>query len=348
MGTAVRSYGARRTAAAVLLMASLGVAGCGAAGQGGTEQASAERSDSGAARGDSGPARGEQGMVGPKAPGAAESADGKAGTGSGSSGKPAPVATAQIIRTASLTVEAADVPGALAQARTAAKGVGGYVGDETTDRDGEGRERSRVELRVPPEAYDGLLDRLSRLGTLKKRQVSAKDVTDQVVDTGSRIKSQQASVARVRALMDKATSIGDIVTLESELSRRQSELESLQARLKSLQEQTGMATVTLVLQEPDAAADDDGTSFGEALSGGWDAFTEGLRRLLVAVGASLPFLAAGALVFVLWQVLRGWVLRGRRTRSSDAAAAQAREESAETARENSAETARKGDEPGDR
>lgn len=343
MGTAVRSYGARRAAAAALLVASLGVAGCGAAGQGGTEQASAERSDSGGARSGSGPARGEQGMVGPKAPGAAESADGKAGTGSGSSGKPAPVATAQIVRTASLTVEAADVPGALAQARTAAKGVGGYVGDETTDRDGEGRERSRVELRVPPEAYDGLLDRLSRLGTLKKRQVSAKDVTDQVVDTGSRIKSQQASVARVRALMEKATSIGDIVTLESELSRRQSELESLQARLKSLQEQTGMATVTLVLQEPDAAADDDGTSFGEALSGGWDAFTEGVRRLLVAVGASLPFLVAGALVFVLWQVLRGWVSRGRsarRTRSSEAATA--------PAQGNSAETARKGDEPGDR
>ncbi|GCD42174.1 DUF4349 domain-containing protein [Streptomyces paromomycinus] len=353
MGTAVRSYGARRAAAAALLVASLGVAGCGAAGQGDTEQASAERSDSGAGRSDAGSARGEQGMVGPKAPGAAESADGKAGTGSGSgSGKPAPVATAQIIRTASLTVEAADVPGALAQARTAAKGVGGYVGDETTDRDAEGRERSRVELRVPPEAYDGLLDRLSRLGTLKKRQVSAKDVTDQVVDTGSRIKSQQASVARVRALMEKATTIGDIVTLESELSRRQSELESLQARLKSLQEQTGMATVTLVLQEPDAAADDDeGTSFGEALSGGWDAFTEGVRRLLVAVGASLPFLAAGALVFVLWRVLRGRVFRGRvprRTRSSEAAAAPTRENSAETARKESAETAREGDEPGDR
>ncbi|MEU7202631.1 DUF4349 domain-containing protein [Streptomyces sp. NPDC045470] len=341
MGTAVRSYGTRRAAAAALLVASLGVAGCGAAGQQDkTGQASAERRDTGAARG-------EQGMVGPKAPGAAESAGGKAGTGSGT-GKPAPVATAQIIRTASLTVEAEDVPEALAKARTAARGVGGYVGDESTDRDGEGRERSRVELRVPPEAYDGLLDRLSRLGTLKKRQVSAKDVTDQVVDTGSRIKTQQASVARVRALMDKATSIGDIVTLESELSRRQSELESLQARLKSLQEQTGMATVSLVLHEPDAAADDEGTSFGDALSGGWDAFTAGVRRLLVAVGASLPFLAAGALVYVLWRVLRGRVVRGRLSRRTRSPKVAAREDSTGTARESSAETAREGDGPGDR
>ncbi|MEV5596620.1 DUF4349 domain-containing protein [Streptomyces sp. NPDC052496] len=328
MGTAGRSYGARRAAAAALLAASLAVAGCGAAGEGGGKPASAPRADQGAARG-------EQGMAGPKAPGGAASAGGQAGTGSGT-GKPAPVSTAQIVRTATLTVEAADVPGALAEARTAAKGAGGYVGDESTDRDSEGRERSRVTLRVPPEAYDGLLDRLSRLGTLKKRQVSAKDVTDQVVDTGSRIRSQQASVARVRALMDKATSIGDIVTLESELSRRQTELESLQARLKSLQEQTGTATVTLVLHEPDAA-DDEETSFGDALSGGWNAFTEGVRRLLVAVGASLPFLAAGALLYVLWRVLRGRL--PRRTRPSQAAA---------VPRQSPTEAAREGDGPGDR
>ncbi|MFH8407676.1 DUF4349 domain-containing protein [Streptomyces sp. NPDC018019] len=301
MNTASRSYGVRRAAAGALLAASLAVAGCGAAGdEGRSKPASAPRADQGSARG-------EQGMVGPKAPGGAASADGKAGSGTGGgTGKPVPVSTAQIIRTASVTVEAADVPGALAKARTAAKGVGGYVEDESTDRDGGGRERSRVVLRVPPGAYDGLLDRLSRLGRLKERQVSAKDVTDQVVDTDSRITSQRASVARVRALMDKATTIGDIVTLESELSRRQSELESLQARLKSLKEQTGMATVTLVLHEPDAAADDGGeTSFGDALSGGWDAFTAAVRWLLVALGAALPFLATAALVYALWRLLRG-------------------------------------------
>ncbi|KOT56403.1 MULTISPECIES: DUF4349 domain-containing protein [Streptomyces] len=339
MGTASRAYGARRAAAGALLAASLAVAGCGAAGQGDSRPASAPQADKGSARG-------EQGMVGPKAPGGAASADGKAGSGTGSAtGKPTQVSTAQIIRTATITVEAADVPGALAKARTAAKGTGGYVEDESTDRDGEGRERSRVVLRVPPEAYDGLLDRLSRLGTLKERQVSAKDVTDQVVDTDSRIKSQQASVARVRALMDKATSIGDIVTLESELSRRQSELESLQARLKSLKEQTGMATVTLVLREPDAADDDGETTFGDALSGGWDAFTAGVRWLLVAVGAALPFLAAGALVYGLWRVLRGRL--PRRTRTFDGPPAPPRQYPTEAAPEGT-DAAREGDDPGAR
>ncbi|MFH8753126.1 DUF4349 domain-containing protein [Streptomyces rimosus] len=334
MGTASRAYGARRAAAGALLAASLAVAGCGAAGQGDSKPAGAPQADKGSARG-------EQGMVGPKAP-----ADGKAGSGAGSgTGKPTQVSTAQIIRTATITVEAADVPGALAKARTAAKGTGGYVEDESTDRDGEGRERSRVVLRVPPEAYDGLLDRLSRLGTLKERQVAAKDVTDQVVDTDSRIKSQQASVARVRALMNKATSIGDIVTLESELSRRQSELESLQARLKSLKEQTGMATVTLVLREPDAADDDGETTFGDALSGGWDAFTAGVRWLLVAVGAALPFLAAGALVYGLWRVLRGRL--SSRTRTFDVPPAPPRQFPAEAPPEGT-DTTREGDDPGAR
>ncbi|MFH9424363.1 DUF4349 domain-containing protein [Streptomyces sp. NPDC017529] len=331
MGTASRSHGARRAAAGALLAASLTVAGCGAAGEGGSKTASAARDGKGSGQ------AADQGMVAPKAPeGTGGAAGGKAGTGSG---KPAPASPSQIVRTASVTVEAADVPGALAKARAAAKGVGGYVGDESTDRDSEGRERSRVELRVPPETYDGPLDRLSRLGRLKEREVSAKDVTDQVVDTDSRIKSQQASVARVRALMDKATTIGDIVTLESELSRRQSELESLQARLKSLKEQVGMATVTLVLHEPDAAADEDGeTSFGDALGGGWDAFATAVRWLLVAVGAVLPFAAAGALLYGLWRLLRGR-LPGR-TRTPATAGTPPLPSPAETAQE--------GDAPGDR
>ncbi|MFI0263168.1 DUF4349 domain-containing protein [Streptomyces sp. NPDC017056] len=331
MGTASRSYGARRAAAGALLAASLAVAGCGAAGEGGSKAASAARD------GKSSGQAADQGMVAPKAPdGTGGATEGKAGT---ASGKPAPAVPSQIVRTASVTVEAADVPGALAKARTAAKGVGGYVGDESTDRDAEGRERSRVELRVPPAAYDGLLDRLSRLGRLKERKVSAKDVTDQVVDTGSRIASQQASVARVRALMEKATTIGDIVTLESELSRRQSELESLQARLKSLKEQVGMATITLVLHEPDAAADEDEeTSFADALGGGWDAFATAVRWLLVAVGAVLPFAAAGALLYGLWRLLRSRLPGRGRTPAT----------AGTPPPPSSAETAREGDAPGDR
>ena len=54
--------------------------------------------------------------------------------------------------------------------------------------------------------------------------------------------------------MSKATTIGDIVALEAELSRRQADLEALQARQRTLADQTAQATVTVRLYDADAPA----------------------------------------------------------------------------------------------
>ncbi|MFD4477765.1 DUF4349 domain-containing protein [Streptomyces sp. NPDC058471] len=210
-----------------------------------------------------------------------------------------------IIRTATLTVRVKDVPKALDEARSVAADAGGVVGDETTDRDGRGHERSRIVLRVPQDRYDEVLTSLEGTGKLIERKAKAQDVTDQVVDVESRVKSQRASVARVRELMDKATKLSDVVTLEGELSTRQSELESLLAQQSSLKDRTSMSTITLSLSETAAKkadADDDPT-FLDALSGGWSAFVTMLRWLAVVLGAMLPFAAVAVLLFLLWQRL---------------------------------------------
>lgn len=293
-----RGARARRGAVAGLLLAvSLAVAGCGASG------GEAATSDARAEKGAAAPSRAADGRQ-----------DGGGATAEGGSARPgsrggqAPrVAPSQIIRTATLTVQTKDVATALAKARTAVDGAGGYAAEETTDQDHEGRDRSRIVLRVPPEEYDAVLGRLAGLGKLLSREVSAKDVTDQVVDVDSRIKSQRASVSRVRALMAKATTISDIVSLESELSTRESNLESLEAELKSLKERTGMATVTLLLRHPAAAEEPGGeepASFPDALSGGWHAFTTAVRWVLVAIGAVLPFAVTAALVYAVWRLVR--------------------------------------------
>ncbi|QOV34887.1 DUF4349 domain-containing protein [Streptomyces ferrugineus] len=242
--------------------------------------------------------------------------DGNSDSGSGSSGSgsgadkaaPAKVTASHIIRTASLTVQVKDVPKALDEARTTTENAGGYVGDETTTRDGEGHERTRIVLRVPVERYAEVLAELEGAGKLIERSAKAQDVTDQVVDVESRIKTQRASVARIRELMDRATKLSDVVTLEGELSSRQADLEALLAQQESLKDRTSLATITLSLSETPvkkAAKDDDDPGFLDALAGGWNAFVTMLRWLAVAFGAVLPFAAVAALLVLLWlKVLR--------------------------------------------
>ncbi|NEB18102.1 DUF4349 domain-containing protein [Streptomyces coelicoflavus] len=289
--TTRRSAPPARALAGLLLVTALALTGCSAsdAGSDGGGKAAAPQQGS--------QAEGSQ-------------ADGKAGAageaGSGRAGKSAPpeLAAAHLIRTVSLSVQVKDTSKALDAARTATENAGGYVGDESTSRDAEGHERTEVTLRVPVERYEDVLDELEGAGKLLRREAKAEDVTDQVVDVDSRVKSQRASVARVRELMDRATELDDVVTLEGELSTRQAELEALLARQASLKDRTSLATVTLSLSETPVKhvekKEDEDPGFLDALAGGWDAFVTMLRWLAVVLGAVLPFAMVAALLALLW------------------------------------------------
>lgn len=300
---AVRTSGHRssKVLAAALLTASLAVAGCGA------------NDDSGSADSQKGVSAADNkgaGQAG-RAAGSGPEADSGAGAGKpadSSGAKKPPLAKSHVIRTATLAVEVESATKALATARTAAENAGGIVGNETTERLDDSHVYSRVVLRVPQEEYDGVLKELAGTGKLLNRKADAKDVTEQVVDVESRIKSQRTSVARVRDMMDRATRISDVVMLEGELNTRQTELEALLAQQASLKDRTAMATITLELSEPDtgeAAAEDDDPGFLDALGGGWDAFVTTLKWVAMALGAVAPFAATLALLYVLWRLLRG-------------------------------------------
>ncbi|MFF2652191.1 DUF4349 domain-containing protein [Streptomyces sp. NPDC058045] len=284
--------------AAVVCAVVVTLAGCSGTGSGDRAQA---------------PARGPAATAGDQATGAgggaaASSAPGDAkgkGKGADKAGpsKGSTPAGLHIVRTAELSVRVKDVAKALDAARTAVTDAGGLVSDEQTYAAGGG-ERSRLVLRVPQEHYQQVLDTLSGGGKLISRSVKAQDVTDQVVDVDSRVRSARASVARVRKLMDEASELSDVVSLEGELSSREAALESLLAQQASLKDRTSLATITLTLSErptahtKTAAKDDPG--FLDALSGGWHALLAVLRWLALVLGAVLPFLVPLALLVLLW------------------------------------------------
>ncbi|MGX6744508.1 DUF4349 domain-containing protein [Streptomyces xantholiticus] len=303
----------RRPFAVLLLTASLGLAGCGAGG-----------SDSGDSRRAAKPA-GQEAAEGAAGPGyaadeaATERSDGSADRGGAE--KPAAVQQkAHVIRTAALEVEVKDATKALAAARTTARDAGGHVENETTERIDDTHVTSQLVLRVPQERYDEVLTELADAGKLLARKADAKDVTDQVVDVESRIATQRASVARVRELMERATELSDVVTLEGQLSTRQADLESLLAQQAALKDRTSMATITLTLSEKEREEpqqDDDGPGFLDALGGGWDALVATLRWIAVAIGAVAPFAAVGAVLYAAWR----WLVRPRLPERPDAPAA---------------------------
>ncbi|MGW2997570.1 DUF4349 domain-containing protein, partial [Streptomyces sp. NPDC001193] len=136
-GTAVRHRGAAALAG-LSLAGALALTGCGA----GQDTAGPASADKAAVRAPEGAAQGK--------PGAADAPPAAAGSDAAKNGQQ-PAVRPNVIRTATLALETADAQKALASARTAAEGAGGYVGNESTRRGADGRMTSTLTLRVPGE-----------------------------------------------------------------------------------------------------------------------------------------------------------------------------------------------------
>lgn len=213
--------------------------------------------------------------------------------------------------------DAAARAAAVSQAAGSARGIATSVGGFTSSADGGGSTMT-ISLRVPADQYDAVLDRLGALGEVTNRTETSQDVTAEVVDVNSRVASMTASVARVRALLAQATTIAEVISIESELAVREANLESLQQQQSYLDGQVSLSTVTMTLT---AVTDDPGTAppveeetgFVAGIAAGWAALQALGGWLGGAVGAILPFLplvaAAGLL---LWWLIR----RARRRRAA--------------------------------
>ncbi|PZS34827.1 MAG: DUF4349 domain-containing protein [Pseudonocardiales bacterium] len=216
---------------------------------------------------------------------------------------PARIITAELTLRAKSGADVAKIANAATDMVTTAGG--NQTGDRRTEA-GSGTQADLV-FKVPPEKYPAILDRIAKLGKELSRSAQAEDVTDQVVDVDSRVRSQEASVARIRTLLTGAHTIGDVVQIEGELAKREADLESLKARQRALDGQTSLATITLHVRGPKAAVVSPAKKprgFVVGLSHGWAAFTAATTWLLTAIGALLPFLITAGLALAAATAVR--------------------------------------------
>jgi hypothetical protein len=214
----------------------------------------------------------------------------------------------QVISTASvaLTVDELDV--AVDAVTGLVDDAGGLIyGEETDLREGA---LTHLTVKVPPSAFRPVLDALSDVGEVETQTVSTDDVTDQVVDLDSRIATAEASVERLRLLLDRAERIQDITTIEGQLLQRETDLETLRGQRRTIERQVALATIDVTLSAertspPPPEEDDDQTGFTDGLRGGADALRTFAVGASAVVGALLPWsplLLVGG--FVVWRTTR--------------------------------------------
>jgi hypothetical protein len=228
------------------------------------------------------------------APAQAQAAD------SGVADSSAQILDRMVIRTAQLTVQVQDVESALAHARAVASQAGGFVSASNThvERvDDQDRMVADLTLQVRSDSADSAMSDLRALGKVTSETSGSQDVTDEYVDLDSNLRNLQASETAILKLMDKATQISDVLSLQRELTNVRGQIERIQGRKKYLERRTDMATITLALRLPPATP--------SAVTGGaWDPVAAAVRGWQ----ASLTVLRGIANVVIVAAAFSWWLV----------------------------------------
>ena len=147
----------------------------------------------------------------------------------------------QLIRRGMIGVAVVELEPARARLERSASALGAEVSRAEVTEDS----RAEYVLRVPPERLEGLMDSVATLGDVDSRTVSAEDVTERVVDAEARLAALRASRDRLTQLLERATSVQDVISVERELARVQGEIESLDGRLQAIKGQVAMSELTV-------------------------------------------------------------------------------------------------------
>ncbi|MEO3784617.1 DUF4349 domain-containing protein [Actinocorallia sp. B10E7] len=214
-----------------------------------------------------------------------------------------------IAYSANLRVRVEKVETAAAKAKELVAAAGGYVAQERTNGTPPS---ARFDFQVPANGYSGLLDALAKqLGEKVSLEQSAEDVTEEVSDVDSRVESAEAALKRLRALLSRAGTVGEVLQVTEELDQRQADLDALKARQKSLSQRVKEASITLVVvSEKAEPAEEDTSGFLGGLKAGWQDLTAFVSGLLTGFGWLLPFSPLLVALFFLGRLL----VRRRRDR----------------------------------
>lgn len=228
----------------------------------------------------------------------------------------------KLIRNVTMNVETKEFDVMLETVQDKVKELGGYIEsmDVYNGSSYSGYRNARnssLTVRIPRNSLEAFLDCVSDIGNVTNRSDSVEDITLTYVDTESRKEALAIEQERLLALLDKAESIEDIITIESRLSEVRYQLESIESKLRTYDNQVDYSTVYMYIDEVKELTPVEERT---ALQRMGDGFAESIKsigrdavELAVWLVAHIPYiviwLIAAALVVLVLRALKRRTVR---------------------------------------
>jgi len=192
----------------------------------------------------------------------------------------------------------------------------GYVENKTEENQGDGRLGSFT-FKVPTEKLDEFSQWIEKNATVISSDISRTDVTNELIETGSRKKALEAEETALLAILEKAETVDDIITVQDRISNVHGELESYAQRLQQLNNQVKYSTVYVNLREVDRITTSSQSFTSLAGSGFMTSVRNigaGLRNLAIWLVSVSPYIIIGAVVLVPVLLLTKRYVKRRKAR----------------------------------
>lgn len=191
-------------------------------------------------------------------------------------------ARAKLIRRAELSIQTEQFDESREALNTLVASCGGYFENSSeyggSRRDVNASRRGEYVVRVPAEKYDQFLSSAGDLGYITNKNESSEDVGERYYDTEARLKTQRTKQERLLALLEKAETMEDIISLENALSDVEYQIEQYSSELNRYDALISYATFNVYLDEVGRVTQEVGetASLGARMAAGFQSSFRGL------------------------------------------------------------------------
>ena len=173
---------------------------------------------------------------------------------SGPAGQAAPGGTLaasqrKIISDASISVQVEAAQDAANAVQAIAEGLGGFVEHLNISGDVDDK-RATMIIRVPQAQFLTALERIEALGKVLSKNMGSEDVSERFIDLEARLNSALREEKSFLSLLDKSSTVSDVLAIERELARVRLEIERFQGQLNFLTRRVDLATITVSFDPP--------------------------------------------------------------------------------------------------
>ena len=200
----------------------------------------------------------------------------------------------KIIKTADITLEVRDVPGAVDALEAVATAQGGYLSSTNIQNNYNNQLTGTVTIRIPEAGFDNAIAGAKALGTVRSISTSVQDVTEEYVDLQAQKTSYTNQLAQYNAIMKQSTTVEDIIKVQEQIGLVQTQLDQLNGRLNYLNNRIDLATITVYLQEPEPVGGQTDHDFVATLNDGISGFFGMIDAIIIFLLTILPLIIIGA------------------------------------------------------